>query len=177
MIVHDRRANRETPYRREHERSASQRMETGVMPKSLDGLLAWFAEQCSNESPDRLHVHAVWKDRVTQHEQEQGIQAVGGSDTGAPAYSEPFRKLIENAPSETDQDGYYLRPLASALSRIARRGNPLMARHLMLLAWAGFDWRKRAGAIGWADEEYEVYLREALIRLFREYREQRVTLA
>lgn len=176
-MAQDRRSRLLAPYAPDHERSLAQRMETGVMPKDLTGLVRWFEQQSSLETPDRLHVHAVWKDQATQHEREQGYRPVGGSDTGAPAYSEPFRKRLENSPSETDQDGYYMRPLASALSRIARRGYPLMARHLMMLASAGFDWRKRAGAIGWAPEEYEVYLAECLRRLWKEHREQRVTLS
>lgn len=150
------------------------------MPKDLGGLLQWFELACSAETPDRLHVHAVWRDRVSPSESEVGIKPVGGSETGTPAYAEPFRKALENAPSELDKtdpattstgQAYFLRPVAAAIARIARAGKPLMARHLLMLRAAGFDWRGRANRIGWAHEEYEVYIREALIRLWREHRE------
>jgi len=160
------------PYRRGHEASQEGRLSTGVRPKDLPGLLRWYEQACSDEMPDRDHVRGVWHDFVTPDEARRGIKPVGGSQSGAPAYSEPFRKRIENTPSEVDQDGYYLRPIEAALSRIARAGQPLMSRHLQMLAWAGFDWRRRADLIGWAHEEYEVYIREALIHLWREYRER-----
>lgn len=148
------------------------------MPKDLRGLMAWYEEQWSLETPDRLHVHAVWKDRVTSHEQGEGIQPVGGSDTGAPAYSEPFRKRLENSPSELDVDGYYMRPLASALSRLGNGGHPLMARSLMSVAMAGFDWRAVADRGHWPHEMFEAFIREALIQLWRTHRDRgRVELA
>ena len=162
----------ETPYALDHERSLARRMTAGVMPKDLPGLLRWYEAQWSMETPDRLHVHAVWRDFVTQHEAANGLQSVGGSDSGAPAYAEPFRKRLENSPSEIDPDGYYMRPLASALARIARDRKPLMARTLLSVAMAGFDWRAVADRGSWAHEMFEVYIREALIRLWREHREQ-----
>jgi hypothetical protein len=118
------------------------------MPKDLPGLLRWYADQCSNETPTGLHKHELWKDSRTQHEIEQGYHTVGGSELGSPAYNEDFRQRLENSPSQTDEEGYYVRPVASALARIGRHGKPLMARHLLLLASAGFDWRVRAAAIG-----------------------------
>lgn len=177
-----RRAQLLTPYAPEHERSLNRRMESGVMPKDLGSLLRWYEDQWSLETPDRLHVQAVWKDKVTLAEAEQGIQPVGGSDTGAPAYSETFRQRIENSPSQLDEDGYYIRPLASALSRIGRgtqshRAAPIMARVLMSVVNAGFDWCSVADRSGWHHEMFEVYLREALIRLWKEHREQKVIAA
>ena len=67
-----------------------------------------------------------------------------------------------------------MRPLASALARIARDRKPLMARTLLSVAMAGFDWRVVADRGSWAHEMFEVYIREALIRLWREHREQGV---
>lgn len=175
MSTQSRRAALETPFAREHEESQALRMETGVMPKDLPGLLRWFEAQVEAELPARLHLHAVWRDRVTRAEAEEGVQPVGASDTGAPALAEPFRKQLENSPWETDQDGYYMRPVASAIARIGRR-KPLLARHLTLLAAAGFDWRRRADALGWAHEEYELFITEVLIRLWREHRDRKLVL-
>ncbi len=175
------RANRETPYRGEATARAAELAERkATMPKDLPGLLRWFEEECSTETPDALHTAQVWRDRVTSNEAKAGVKPVGGSDTGALAYDDDFRRRLENGPSEVDQRDpgvtgsgrvYFMRPIASALSRIARAGKPLMSRHLQLLAWASFDWRQRADAIGWAHEEYEVYIREALIRLWFAHRD------
>ena len=68
LTSQERRASLATPYAKEHERSLNRRMETGVMPKDLPGLLRWYEAQWSMETPDRLHVHSVWRDFVTQHE-------------------------------------------------------------------------------------------------------------
>lgn len=177
LSTYTRRQHRLTPYARDHRRSLERRMDVGVMPKDLNGLLRWFEEQWSLETPDALHARGVWRDRVSRGEAEQGITPVGGSDSGAPAYHEPFRRRLENSPSETDQDGYYVRPLASALSRIARNGKPLMTRTLLAVGMAGFDWRKVADHGHLPHEMFEVYVKEALIRLWRELREQKVIAA
>lgn len=165
-------------YRVEHERSVEAKVQP--MPKSLEGLLAWYAEQCRLETPDDLHRRGVWSDRPSRAEQTDGYRAQGGSALGAPAYSEEFRRRLENGPSQIDEQDmlrpstgqtYFMRPVAAALSRMARNGHPTMARHLMQLAAADFDWRARSRLIGWTYEEYEVYIRESLIRLWHEFRE------
>lgn len=190
ISAYTRRQDRETPYRRDSEARNQERM-ARTMPKDLPGLLRWFEEELSHEMPDALHSGTVWRDRVTQHEAAQGLKPVGASDTGAPGYDPRFQKLVQYAykkrtegavlgPTRVDVKdpentpsgiAYIENPCEAALGRISRDGKPLMARHLQLLAWASFDWRKRADAIGWAYEEYEVYIREALIRLWREHRE------
>lgn len=147
------------------------------MPKDLPGLLRWYEEQWSLETPERIHVHAVWRDQVTAYEAEQGVKPVGGSDTGAPAYSEPFRQRLENGPSQVDEDGYYARPMSAALARVGRHGRPMMARTLLSVAMTGFDWRAVADRGKWPHEMFEDYLREALIRVWREYRDRRVEAA
>jgi hypothetical protein len=165
-------------YRAEHERSVEQRVLP--MPKTLDGLLSWYQEQCALETPVDLHRRGVWSDRPSGQERTDGYHATGGSALGAPAYAEEFRRRLENGPSQVDEadtlrpttgQTYFMRPVAAALSRMGRNGQPLMARHLLHLAAASFDWHARARTIGWAYEEYEVYLREALIRLWHEFRE------
>lgn len=168
---------KERPYQREADaRAVELAVAKATMPKDLHRLLQWFELECSAETPDALHSAQVWRDRVNPTELRAGLTPVGASDTGALAFDDDFRRHLENGPSELDHrddivDGrrYYLRPVRAALSRIARRGRPLMARHLQLLA-GGFDWKKRADAIGWAHEEYEVYIREALIQLWLAHR-------
>lgn len=176
------RAALERPYQREADARVVEIAERkATMPKDLGGLLQWFQLECSTETPDALHGSQVWRDRVTAAELEDGVNPVGASETGALAYADDFRRRIENGPSEVDHGDedaavrsgrvYFKRPVQAALSRIARRGRPLMARHLQLLAWAGFDWRKRADASVMPLEIYEVYIRQALIELWREHRD------
>lgn len=176
------RAARERPYQREaDERIVEIANAKTTMPKDLPGLLAEYEAACSSETPNDLHSSQVWRDRVSAGELESGVHPVGASESGALAYSDEFRRRIENSAAEVDHGDdeaavasgrvYFMRPVQAALGRIARRGRPLMARHLQLLAWAGFDWRARADKIGWAHEEYEVYIREALITWWREQRD------
>lgn len=159
------RRDRETPHHREHDSSVSARMERGKMPGSLDGLVRWYMGMWSDETPARLHKRELWHDQVTQHEREEGIAPMGGSLTGTLAWDATFRVVLENSPSIIDQDGYYRLPLRSALSRLHRR-RPLMARNLFSLGMAGGDWRRLGDANGWAQEMYEVYIEEALRRLW-----------
>lgn len=170
---------RERPYQAEaDQRVIELAADKGTMPKGLPALLEWYARACDNETPTALHGSQVWRDRLAGHELAAGQQPVGASDTGAPAYDDEFRRRLENGPSEIDRADhdtsgrvFFLRPVDAALARIERKGKPLMKQHLKLLASAGFDWRVRADRLGWAHEEYEVYIREALIMLWREFRE------
>ena len=157
----------ELPYATDHERSLAARMDKGVMPKGLPGLLRWYSQGWDAEVPTALHKSEVWRDH--------GIDAQGGSKLGSPAHTDPFRRYLENGSSEVDEDGYYLRPMHAALWRLGRR-KPLMARHLFAVAQSGYDWRGVAERRHWTDEEYEVYLAEALRMLWREYADQAVRL-
>lgn len=173
--AHERRQLRETPYKADHDTRVTSLMEErGTMPKTLNGLLVWYARECFGEVPAELHTSQVWRDRVNLAEAENGVRPVGSSDTGALAYADDFRRTIENSPSEIDEDGYYRRPIASALSRLARKrvpkGGSLMAARLIALARLGFDWQRQADNIGWHHDEMHVYMREALICLWNEYR-------
>jgi hypothetical protein len=157
----------EAPFQRQHEASMEARLAKGRMPKSLPELLRWYSEAWDAEIPDRPHKVEVWRD--------YGAEAQGGSHLGSPAWTDPMRRYLENYDSEVDADGYYVRPVHAALSRISRRG-PLMARSLFAVAQSGYDWRGVADRGHWPVEMFQVYITEALRRLWMEYREQKVRL-
>ena len=163
----ERRTALETPYRREHEASSAALMENGRPPRNLAAAVAWFREQCDNETPATLHKAGVWRD--------YGMHAEGGSVLGSPALSEPFRRMLEGNPSEVDVDGFYLRPLRAALSRMARH-HPLTARHLYRLALVDGDWKRHAANEGFQDEEMSVYLAKALDMLWKDFVRQATPL-
>lgn len=157
----------EQPHRFDHERSLERRMEKGAMPKGLPALLRWYSEGWDAEVPVALHKSEVWRDH--------GIHAEGGSKLGAPAHSDPFRRYLENSDAECDSDGYFVRPMHAALSRLGRRW-PLTARSLFAVAQSGYDWRGVAARGHWAEEMFCVYLTRSLEMLWNEYREQVVRL-
>lgn len=145
------------------------------MPKDLPALVRWYERKTWEQTPNELHSSQVWRDRVGVNE---GVQPVGASDTGALAYGDEFRRLLENSPSEVDHqdagvDGRvpYMRPISSALSRMARSGKPLSVRVLLSLASGGFDWLVLGDRMGFPREMWEMYLKEALICLWREHRD------
>lgn len=155
----------ERPYQGAHERSVKTAMSRGEQPKGLAALVRWFRERCDEELPVAIHRGGVWRDF--------GPDAVGASALGAPADTDAFRRFVYGADSELDEDGYYRKPLRAALARMSRRW-PFMARHLYRLALLDGDWRRHAEGIAWQYEEVEVYMTEALYRLWREYQEGRV---
>ena len=158
---------RELAHIGEHDDSIARRLERGKMPKTLDGLVRWFVQRFEEETPERLHIDETWHDKVSGHEREEGVQSVGGSLLGSLAYSGAFKLILEASPSKTDEDGYYLFPLRSALSRVERR-RPFMVRYLCRLGLAQGDWRRVADDLGWVHEVMEVYIEEALRRVWRE---------
>lgn len=158
----------ESPYQRDHTASAEARMGKGIMPKSLPALLRWYSDGWDDEVPTALHKSEVWRDH--------GLHAEGGSKLGAPAHADPFRRYLENTPSETDIDGWFIRPMHAALSRLERRW-PLTARALFAVAQSGYDWRGVAERGHWAEEMFEVYIAEALRMLWKEYSDVGLRLA
>ena len=137
------------------------------MPKALPGLLRWYSEGWDAEVPTAIHKSEVWRDH--------GPQAQGGSKLGTPAYSDPFRRYLENTPSEMDADGYYRLPMHAALSRLSRT-KPLTARALFAVAMCGYDWRGVAERMHYAEEMFEVYITSALMMLWREYADEGLRL-
>lgn len=138
-------------------------MDKGDQPKGLPALLRWYAKAWEAEIPDKLHASGIWRDH--------GTQAEGGSALGSLPWSDPFRRYLENSPSEIDEDGYFRRPIHAALSRLSRPW-PMMSRTLFAIAQAGFLWRDVATRGHWAVEMFEIYTEEALRRLWREYAER-----
>jgi hypothetical protein len=157
----------ESPYKRESDRSMDRAMSRGVMPKSLDALVAWLMACEASELPTELHKHEVWRD--------YGEHAEGGSALGAPAYDDGFRRLIENSPSALDADGYYQTPLRAALSRLRRRW-PIPANHIDVLLRMKGDWHLLAEQAHLHDQVARIYLAEALRMLWREHSERSVRL-
>lgn len=171
------RIDRDSPYRRDYEASVERGMERGRMPKTLGGLLRWMAEQWMLELPTALQVvEEPWHGR--QERDKDGnprwpSELVGGSLLGTPKDKDPFRRLMENSPSEVDEDGSYRRPMHAAIDRLSRR-KPLMARNLAAVARAGWDWKSVGTRGGWPEEMYADYLTRALVVLWQEYREERM---
>lgn len=156
------------PYRREHEAATVRRMERGRMPRTLSGLLHWYTQALALELPDRTHKREVWRDSVSTHELEQGTQPTGGSHLGTPAWSGLFRAFIEGSESRTDEDGYYLFPVRSALCRLSRRW-PATASYLFRVGMSEGDWRTTATALGYSLEIMEVFTEEALRKLWLQH--------
>lgn len=155
-------------YQRDHERSVYARMETGREPRTLAGYLRWYAEAWRAETPDSLHDPGVWRD--------YGEQGQGGSALGSPRYSDSFRRYLENSAHETDEDGYLVRPLHSALARIEsgtqrHPGKPLTVEWLWSLARCGFDVQRAADARGRQMEEALVMVTFGLRLLWKVYAE------
>lgn len=143
---------REQPHKREHDAALVARMgdDDAVKPTSLDGLLRWFRVRWEWEVPSALHVNAVWASRVDGQGLERGEYVKpehrGGSLIGTHAYTDPFRRYIDNTSVEVDKDKFYVRPLHRALQNLAeaKNGAPLTARFLFRVARSGFDVRRAA---------------------------------
>jgi hypothetical protein len=156
------------PYAAEFKESVRTAFERGPQPKGIAALVAWFREQCANEIPMTLHKPGVWRD--------YGDHAQGGSQLGSLPLGDAFRRLLENSPSELDEDGFYVRPLRAALSRYSRQA-PLTAMALYGLALVDGDWRRWATKRGYNYEIAERYLAKALEELWREFARERLRTA
>lgn len=151
-------------------------MSKGIMPKGLNGLLRWYAEGWDAEVPTTLHKAETWYGRDRDgNGQTWPAELTGGSHLGTRAHTESFRRYIEEAESQCDPDGYYVRPMHAALSRLGRRW-PLTARALFAVAQSGFDWRGVAERGHWPEEMFCLFAEQALARLWTEYRDQVVRL-
>jgi hypothetical protein len=152
-------------FARDHDSSVMRKAERGVMPKGIDGLVHWYIGALSEELPDRLHKGELWHDGVSPSEREEGVRPQGGSLLGTPAWDGTFRALLEGSPSTIDEDGYYRFPVHAALSRMTRR-EAWMAQDLWELARREGDWRGMAKACLCHPQRFEVYITEALRRLW-----------
>lgn len=159
------------PYVKDHERSVARRMERGgSMPRSLEGLIAWYIGEVADELPERLHKGEVWSDRVSLYERSEGIRAQGGSALGSPAYSGGMRLRLEAPATIVDEDGSFLHPMRAALEEMRRNGHRFLAGNLHRLAQREGDWRGLADAKGWEHEEMAFYLQKGLEKLWFCYR-------
>ena len=163
----DRRVTLEAPYWHEHDRSLGTRMERGVMPKSLDALVAWLMAIAADETPPRLHKSGVWHDH--------GEHAQGGSALGSPALAAEFRRYIEEGPSGLDADGYYRTPLRATISRMRRR-MPHVAAHVEALIRCEGNWQMLAEFLHQEHDVARLYLGEALRVTWREHSDRSVRL-
>lgn len=174
-------ADRDSPYRDGHWSSVDARnRRRSEPPERIDALVAWCKREYENEIPDALHGSNMWVDHYDRGEREKGVQLVGSSDTGALAYTEQFRRILEADPHSTNRDGDLDLPFASALEsmRKGRRHGHATIKALILMAH--FDWRSMVGkpytgrlpdhsrfVVRPMDEEVlEVFLKDALTALW-----------
>jgi hypothetical protein len=167
--------------KRANERAAAQSAQREArrsMPRTLDGLLHWYAGVIEDEKPTALHARAVWNARQRYDEKGEPMvpsEEVGGSALGTRAYHDPMRRTLENSPHELDDDGYYVRPLASALARMrsgsedrpALRDTPSI---LLFLGHNPAEWRNVADHLEWPVEPCGLFLHRALEMLWLLYR-------
>lgn len=132
------------PYQPDHAVSVARSLERGVRPRTLSALMAWFLAEWQRELPDRIHEHSVWRGYASANE-TPAPGTLGGSLSGSPAWTDPFRRFIENSPHELDGDGFYSRPMRAALASIAGRDpnsdSAYKARYLWTLGASGGNWR------------------------------------
>jgi len=142
-----------------------------VQPKGLRELLAWFLHEWALEVPSAVHVPGVWRDYVRWDEDRK---AVGGSLMGAPALADPFRRYTENSPSETDDDGYYMRPMHKAIAQLCGRHPGTkewwMARYLFRVALGHGDLVTVGARSGLHALAVDTYTEAALYRLWTHWR-------
>lgn len=167
------------PYAGPHAESIARTADRGREPRSLGEYLVWFERLWWAEMPDELHAAGVWRDRVSPSEEEEGLKAQGGSLLGSPNLADPFRRLMDNSPFETEEaeldghkslDRHYVRPVHAAIAAMGT-GWPIAARWMASLAACDFDWQSLATRRGWTHEEAELYLRACLHELWTKFRE------
>lgn len=177
-----------------------------TLASTFEGRLAWLARRWSDETvPESIHsgrgVFFGAPDRESCPDRAKlggrdstPDQLVGGSVLGSPRILPAFERYIERAETDSDQDGYYLRPLAAALSRMARPGSRRVARNLgARTIWAVIrargDWQSvaingvKTGAkktdgtderTSWPDEMFRDYLNGSIAALHELYEPRRI---
>ena len=161
-------ADRDRPFRRDHERSTAARWERH--PHWLRDLVHELRDAWEAEIPTRLHHGGV--------EWEPGD---GGSKLGTPRWTVAFRSYITGPDCETTKDGDWRWPLRSSLFRlsISRSGTDrLAAAFCWLLIHHRYSvreaWAAQCGVL--ADpaiaDAAEAWAAESLRRWWRYYVEQ-----
>lgn len=150
---------RAVPYQREHDRSIASGMRKGHQPRGLSALIAWYITAWELETPKRLHVPGTWHDPEAS------------SALGSPADDPEWRAYLYGSDRQEDADGYYVRPLHAALSRMTGSDpdsiHAFRARYALQLALTSFDWRAQGARWGMVDELAADYTEALLIRLWR----------
>ncbi len=164
----ERRLALETPFARDQERSIARKADRGREPRNLRQLLDWFAYICADEDLWAIHKNELWRD--------YGIHAQGGSALGTLAWSDRFRRYLENSISECDEDGYYRRPVAAAIFRIKLRREH-DAWHLCALMANKGDWTAHAQRVGYPVTDMGHIVRGVLQALWHEYSQQKLMVA
>lgn len=163
---------RAEPFVAENVASRARRMRRGgVRPRGLPGLLNWFLVEWAQEVPSRIHGRGVWRDYVPA---DADRKSGGGSQLGAPADSDGFRRYIYNRATELNEDGDYVRPVHAALFAMGGHRQDTehgsAARWLGAVAAAGGDWASvgyRRGLEPWVSR---IVTETALNRLFDHWR-------
>lgn len=182
------------PFAPAHEASIARQL---AQPKGYEALLRWFLEGFRAEVPDALHERGVFVGRPPRH--GEGLASIdpttgsvassaadltGGSLIGSPRVADSFRSLLEDSPFATEVAeyeghrspfGHYRRPMRAALAELAGRGAdeepyPFMARTLYRTAVMDGDWDAACASMGIIEPVRQVYVSEALYRLWRRYR-------
>ena len=142
----------------------------GSLPTSFAGRLAWLRKAWANEPwPVHLHHRGVWIGDPGTGDHQWPAELTGGSKLGSPAWSEGFRRWIENSREDLDEDGSFIRPLAAAITELSHSA-PLTARTLWTLGLCGFNWEAVALRGGWATEMYAGFVSNAIAMLYDHYR-------
>ncbi len=170
----------ERPYSGAHSASVARQAERGRTPRTLGEYLRWFADGWHAEMPTEMHGLGVFVGGPDPHlaaKRSTSKELIGGSLLGSPKVREPFRRLLENSPFETEfasydgnvqPDPHYVRPMHAAIARLSQR-MPLGARWLSALAFCDFDWPSLVTRRGWSLEEGELYLVALCYQLWREF--------
>ena len=171
------RATIDRPYAAQHQASMGRK---AVVPKNL---IAWFLCEYRAETPEDIHSPGLWRDRVSQGEERNGIRPVGGSLLGSPRYEDLFRRMVEESPfqlelasydGQRDRVPHYAFPIRAALARLAGKGRPyeerpFMARVLHRTALRDGDWQGACASLGIPEPVRRIYVEAALGHLWRLY--------
>jgi len=144
-----RKYNRDTQYDAEYRASLARKVQP---PKNL---LAWFLEAFRAELPEKIHAADVWRDRRYIEDS-------------------PFSTEVAEYEGHKDVTGHYAFPLRAALARLAGRGRetdvyPFMARALHRTALLDGDYDEACRSLGITQPVRQVYIEEALRRLWTKY--------
>jgi hypothetical protein len=176
----------ESPYA-DQAAAASQRSmaREAKCPETFEGRLAWLARVWALEPmPEAIHGAGVFfgpPDREGCPEQAQLGAAesspsdlVGGSVLGSPRILDAFRRYVEEGRTRIDKDGFYIRPLAAAVSRLEKGGRrrpprPRGATFVWGVLISRGDWHGVGRCRGMDTEEARDYLASVLAVLWEVY--------